>query len=309
VAAQGTPRAFFSGNSFYTTAANRMARGLIPEAVTAEDVIFACGGTASPPPTKKPTQEEPPAAESLPPESALPVEKRRKPGARAVAASAALLLLVPLTIAWGAVVLENRKYYFVSLLVLLECMLPFFLLFEGRKPKARELVVIAVLCALGVAGRAVFFMLPQFKPVMALTIVAGVSFGGEIGFLVGAMTMLTSNMLFGQGPWTPWQMFAMGLVGFLAGVVFHSGLLRPKRGALAVFGAVCAVVVYGGLMNFASAILWGGGLNLGILLSFYATGFPMDCVQAAATAVFLWLGAEPMLEKLERLRVKYGLIG
>ena len=56
----------------------------------------------------------------------------------------------------------------IALLILLECMLPFFLVFEGRKPKARELVVIAVLCAIGVAGRAVFFMLPQFKPVMAI---------------------------------------------------------------------------------------------------------------------------------------------
>ena len=63
-------------------------------------------------------------------------------------------------------------------------------------------------------------MLPQFKPVLALTIIAGVAFGGEVGFLVGAMTMLTSNMIFGQGPWTPWQMFAMGIIGFLAGVLF-----------------------------------------------------------------------------------------
>ena len=99
-------------------------------------------------------------------------------------------------------------------------MLPFLLVFEGRRPKARELVTIAVLCAIGIAGRGLFFMLPQFKPVLALTIIAGVAFGGEVGFLVGAMTMLTSNMIFGQGPWTPWQMFAMGIIGFLAGVLF-----------------------------------------------------------------------------------------
>ena len=80
-------------------------------------------------------------------------------------------------------------------------MLPFLLVFEGRKPKARELVTIAVLCATGIAGCGLFFMLPQFKPVLALTIIAGVAFGGEVGFWVGAMTMLTSNMIFGQGPW------------------------------------------------------------------------------------------------------------
>lgn len=33
---------FFTGNSFYTTAANRMARHLFPEAVTVKDVVEAC---------------------------------------------------------------------------------------------------------------------------------------------------------------------------------------------------------------------------------------------------------------------------
>ena len=100
-------------------------------------------------------------------------------------------------------------------------MLPFFLVFESRKPQARELVLIATLCAVAVAGRSAFFFLPQFKPVAAFIILAGAAFGGETGFLVGAVTMLCSNMFFGQGPWTPYQMFAMGLIGFLAGVLFR----------------------------------------------------------------------------------------
>ena len=128
-----------------------------------------------------------------------------------------ILLLIPLTLFVGVYYFAGRKYYFISLLILLECMLPFFLIFEGRKPQARELVPIAVLVALNVAGRAAFFMLPEFKPVVAMTILAGVAFGGETGFLVGAMTMLVSNMLFSQGPWTPWQMFSMGIIGWLAG--------------------------------------------------------------------------------------------
>jgi energy-coupling factor transport system ATP-binding protein len=167
---------------------------------------------------------------------------------------------------------------------------------------------VAVLCAIGVAGRAAFFMVPQFKPVMAIVIVAGVSLGGETGFLVGAMTMLASNVLFSQGPWTPWQMFAMGLVGFLAGVLFGRGGLPRTRAALSVFGALAAILVYGGVMNPASALLWADEINWEILLAYYLSGFPMDCVQAAATAVFLWLAGEPMLEKLERVKGKYGII-
>ena len=187
-------------------------------------------------------------------------------------------------------------------------MLPFFLIFEGRKPQARELVIIAVLCAIGIAGRAALFMLPQFKPVMAVVIISGVAFGGETGFLVGAMTMLASNVFFGQGPLTPWQMFAMGIIGFLAGVLFRKGWLRRSRGALSIFGALAAILIYGGIMNPASALTWVGELNGKILLTYYISGLPFDCIQAAATWLFLFFGAEPMLEKLDRIKVKYGLV-
>jgi energy-coupling factor transport system ATP-binding protein len=196
----------------------------------------------------------------------------------------------------------------IALLIMLEMMLPFFMVFESRKPQARELVIIAVLCAIGVAGRAAFFMLPEFKPVWAVTIIAGVAFGGETGFLVGAMTMLASNVMFSQGPWTPWQMFCMGIIGFLAGVLFRKGVLCRSRGSLCIFGALSAILIYGGIMNPASALMWVGELNRNILVSYYISGFPMDCVHAAATWIFLWFAAEPMLEKLDRIKVKYGLV-
>jgi energy-coupling factor transport system ATP-binding protein len=236
-----------------------------------------------------------------------PKEKRKLPK-RTLVAMGLILLAIPLTLFVGSVYLGDRKYYFISLLVMLESMLPFFLVFEGRKPQARELVIIAVLCAIAVAGRAAFFMLPEFKPVIALTIIAGVAFGGETGFLVGAMTMLISNMLFSQGPWTPWQMFAMGIIGFLAGVLFRKGWLRRSRGSLCVFGVIAAIVIYGGIMNPSSALMWASDFNWQILLTYYLSGFPVDCIQAAATCFFLWVLAEPMLEKLDRIKKKYGLV-
>ena len=115
-------------------------------------------------------------------------------------------------------------------------------------------MIISVLAAIGVAGRAVFFMLPQFKPVTALTIIAGAALGGETGFLVGAMTMLASNVMFSQGPWTPWQMFCMGIIGFLAGIIFRR--LSRSRLPLCIYGALASLVIYGGIMNFASALMW-----------------------------------------------------
>ena len=391
IVAEGTPREFFSSGSFYTTSASRMARGLLPGAITPEDVIAACGGEVPPEPdlpadgddaAEIQAQEEvrEQAKTYLLPSQTAPLPLWRKPlgalgglgaliclwrilsisdlselltqggltslagdtfrlylamlacllvlavsfsraapqpvhsslggrplSGRTKLASVLSLLLVPLTIFIGIVYFGKKSYGVVSILVLLECMAPFALIFEGRKPKARELVLIAALCALAVAGRAALFMLPGFKPVAALVILSGVAFGGETGFLVGAMSMLTSNVLFGQGPWTPFQMFAMGLIGFLAGVSFQKGLLRAGRAPLAIFGAVSVVLVYGGIMNPASAILYQPNLSLSVLKAYYLTGFPFDLVHAAATALFLWFGAEPMLEKLERVKRKYGL--
>lgn len=382
IVTEDTPRAFFAGSSFYTTSASRMARELLPGAVTPEDIIASCGGEvpappdlpagdfALPPPAEETADWQPAplswrrkllaavsggtvlalllralgavdltalvnkngmtalagsqlrgygvmiaamlvfalsvTRRSRRPAVQTPAAKRRLDRRTRIAAGM-IVLLIPLTLFIGQTYLGGRKYYFIALLILLECMLPFFLIFEGRKPQARELVVIAALCAIGVAGRAAFFMLPQFKPVMALTIIAGVALGGESGFLVGAMTMLVSNLLFSQGPWTPWQMFAMGIIGFLAGVLFRKGWLRRGRVSLCAFGALAAVVVYGGIMNPAAALLWSGTLSGKILLTYCLSGFPMDCVHAAATWLFLWFAAEPMLEKLDRIKTKYGL--
>jgi energy-coupling factor transport system ATP-binding protein len=385
IVSQGQPREFFSGNSFYTTSANRMARGLLPEAVTARDVMAACGGEL--PPVPELPEEIPPLPEpeegsanakpqklplwrillaavsgigaivlfiytlshqnlsdfitaegltaaawqdiplylllvacmlicafSLSRKAPQPVrvqtpKEKRKLSKRTLAATVSILLLIPLTIFVGVYYLGGGHYYLIALVILLETMLPFFLVFEGRKPHARELVVIAVLCAIGVVGRGAFFMLPSFKPVLALVIISGVAFGGEAGFLVGAMTMVASNVMFGQGPWTPFQMFAAGIIGFLAGVLFRKGLLRRSRVSLCIFGALATVVIYGGLMNPAAALIYAHTLNWQLLLSYYVSGIPVDLVHATATVLFLWLAAEPMLEKLDRLKVKYGLMG
>ena len=384
IVAEGTPREFFSGNSFYTTPANRMARHLIPKAVTVADIIGCCGG-------ELPTERSIPEATPLPavketavtfkpkplplwrkllagisliiallvffyatsitdlsalidqsgistsgeqqlllylvliaalgvfiaaigrrsaPSAMLQIPaKQRKLSKRTIVAAILIVLCIPLTIFAGVMYLGNQHYNVTAMLVLVECMVPFFLVFESRKPKARELVTIAVLCAIGVAGRSAFFMLPQFKPVLALVIISGVAFGGETGFLVGAVTMMVSNVLFSQGPWMPWQMFSMGIIGFLAGVLFRKGLLRRSRGSLATFGAFAAVIIYGGIMNPAAALMYNSqSVNWEMLTGYYVTGLPMDLIHAAATVIFIMIAAEPMLEKLDRIKVKYGLV-
>ena len=218
------------------------------------------------------------------------------------------ILLIPAIIAFGVIVLEDRSYYFVSLLILAVTMLPFLLVFEHRKPMARELVLLATLSALAVAGRAAFFMLPQFKPVVAIVILTAVTLGPEAGFLVGAVSGFVSNFFFGQGPWTPWQMFSFGIVGFLAGILAVWGILPKKRWALCLYGGIATVVIYGGIMNFSSAILFGGKLTVKSLLAIYASGVPFDLIHGASTVIFLFFLANPMMEKIGRVQKKYGLL-
>ncbi|MDD7388883.1 MAG: ECF transporter S component [Lachnospiraceae bacterium] len=219
-----------------------------------------------------------------------------------------ILLMIPLTIWIGITRFDDRKYLMISLAIAIFSMCPFFMVFEGRKPHARELLTIAVLAGIAVAGRAAFFMIPSFKPVAAVVIISAVSFGAESGFLVGAISMLASNMLFGQGPWTPWQMFAMGIIGFLAGILFQKGFLKARKLSLCIYGFLATVFIYGGIMNPASLFMMSYDITWKNLLAIYMSGLPVDLVHASATVLFLWLASKPMLEKLERIKVKYGMI-
>ena len=101
----------------------------------------------------------------------------------------------------------------------------------------------------------------------------------------------------------------MGMIGFLAGILFRKGLLRRSPGSLATFGAFAAVIIYGGIMNPASALMYSAqSINWEVILAYYVSGLPMDLIHAAATVIFLLIAAEPMLEKLDRIKVKYGLV-
>lgn len=235
-----------------------------------------------------------------------------------------LLVMIPATVLVGMFFFRNahygadqnilqkifgsRIYYFLSLMIMIYALVPFFMVFEGRKPQARELVVLATMVALNCAGRAAFYMLPDCKPVYAITIISGIAFGGESGFLVGSMSVLVSNFLFGQGPWTPWQMFALGFIGFLSGIFYQTGLLTTRKLPLSIYGFFMAFIVYGGIMNPAAMFMSIGEPNWKTLIAYYISGVPVDLVKGTATFLFLWFGSQPLLEKLQRIKVKYGLI-
>lgn len=221
-------------------------------------------------------------------------------------ATALTLLLIPLTIFFGSK-LSGRSYYLTSTLILLEIMLPFFLAFEGRKPQARELVVVAVLCALAVAGRVVI-PIPNFKATYAIIMLSAIAFGPETGFLIGAMTALVSNFFFGQGPHTPWQMMAYGAAGLIVGFAHQEKWLKRKPMHMAFFGAILIVAVIGPILDTCTVFLLQTEITPASAAAQYLAGLPVNISQAIATFLVIRFLGEPLLEKLDRVKVQYGMM-
>ena len=126
------------------------------------------------------------------------------------------------------------------------------------------------------------------------------------GFLVGAVTAFVSNFFFGQGPWLPWQMFAFALIGFFAGAVF-ARRVRPGRAQLCVFGALIVALLYGPLMDVASVLMVTGDVNRSAIITALATGVTFNLTHAFATVVFLALAGQPLLKKLDKVKIRYGV--
>lgn len=218
------------------------------------------------------------------------------------------LIGIPLCIAIGFFFFGDRKYLFISMMTAVLSCIPFWTSLSRGKYSAKKVVLIAVLVAIATAGRSVFFMFPGIKPMAAVVIVTGISLGAEAGFLTGSLTMLLSNMLFGQGPWTPWQMFSMGLIGLLAGLLAAAGKERmEKRSSLCLLGLISPLVIYGGIMNFASLLMMSYTINKESIIAIYLSGIPMDMLHAVSTVIFLAVGGKPMLEKIERVKKKHGI--
>ncbi|MBR2895990.1 MAG: ECF transporter S component [Oscillospiraceae bacterium] len=216
-----------------------------------------------------------------------------------------IFVLIPGTL-WLGTQLTGRWYYLTSTLIIIETMLPFFLAFETRKPQARELVTISVMCALAVASR-VAIVIPGFKPTTAIIMIAGIAFGAEAGFMTGAVSAFASNFFFSQGPWTPWQMMAYGFGGFLAGLIFHRRKHQNPM-LLAVFGFFTILIAVGPLLDSCTIFTTGSHITLKYILAVFSAGLLVNFKHAVACAVTMLLFSKPLLQKLDRLKIKYGMM-
>ena len=209
-------------------------------------------------------------------------------------------VLIPAAVLAGALVFGEARHLFVSFAVAALSVLLFLAGIERRRTGTRRMVLTAVMTALCIAGR----FIPLCKPVTAVIILAAMYLGCEAGFLTGAMAALLSNFFFGQGPWTAFQMLAWGMIGWLAGILAEP--LKRHRAMLLLFG-VLAGVVYSMIMDVWTVLQYNGSFDVSLYLAKFLTAIPHMLLYAASNFVFLlWMG-KPFGEKLERIRIKYGV--
>ena len=224
----------------------------------------------------------------------------RSKKARDVLRVALPFLIMPGLVVLGAVVFTGKQHLIVSFGMACMALLFFLTGFEKRKTGGRRMVIVSVMTALCIVGR----FIPLFKPVTALTVITGMYLGGEAGFLVGALSAALSNFYFGQGPWTAFQMLAWGFIGLTAG--WLAVPLKKHRWLLLIFG-VAMGAAYSFIMDVWNVLWYAGKLNWGLYAASVATALPHTLLYAASNFVFLYFLARPFGEKMERVKVKYGV--
>ncbi len=215
------------------------------------------------------------------------------------------LIAIAAVLAVGVWLLESKRYNLISVIVALITCLPFFISFEKSRRSGREITVIAVMTALTVVGRIIFAPLPGFKPVTALTVIVGASLGAEAGFMTGSMSALISNIYFGQGPWTPFQMAAWGLIGFFAGLLF-----RKKREPGIIFLLIYSAfagVAFSLIMDIWTTFSAEGGFSPARYMFYVAASLPTMGIYALSNVIFSAVLARPLFSKLNRIHIKYGV--
>jgi energy-coupling factor transport system substrate-specific component len=179
--------------------------------------------------------------------------------------------------------------------------------YERTHPSARVLALVATLAALAAIGRIAFAPIPNVKPTTDIVLLAGVALGGAPGFAVGAVAAIASNLFFGQGTWTPWQMAAWGLIGIAGAglaLVYRRFGRRPGRVVLSLACAL-AGLAYGAVMNFSLWVTYSGDHTWAKLATTFATSLPFDLAHAGGNVVFCLAFGPALLAALLRFRARF----
>jgi squalene-hopene cyclase-like protein/uncharacterized protein DUF6580/prenyltransferase/squalene oxidase-like repeat protein len=196
------------------------------------------------------------------------------------------------------------SYVLASLVILGLALVVGFAWYERTHPSARVIALVATLAALAALGRIAFAPLPNVKPTTDIVLISGYVLGGAPGFAVGAVAALASNLFFGQGPWTPWQMVAWGGVGVLGAVLARVAGRNLGRVPLA---AACGLagLAFGAVMNVHLWVNYSGDHTLAKLAATFATSLPFDLAHAAGNVVFCLAFGPALVRALARYRTRF----
>jgi energy-coupling factor transport system substrate-specific component len=198
----------------------------------------------------------------------------------------------------------SDKYFnwgFITTIMVILTIATVFFEFEANASGSKEIAVVAMLGAISAVARVPFAAIPGLQPCTYLIICSGAVFGPVAGFMVGAMTALVSNFFLGQGPWTPYQMFAWGLTGMSAAAFRW---VKPGKVNLIIFGVMWGYL-YGWLMNSWFWVSFIYPLTFRTFVVYQLTGFWFDTIHAAGNAVFLALFGEKTIVILNRFKKRF----
>lgn len=215
-----------------------------------------------------------------------------------------ILAMIPIVGAIGIFVFDNTKFMlFATLIAVLSC-IPFFLSFEKKETNTSRIVLIAVMTALSVGGRVLFSFFPFFKPITAIVVICGMYLGAEAGFMCGALSAFISNFIFTQGPWTAFQMFAWGIIGFIAGLMHNA--FKENKFSLCTYGGISGFL-YSFILDINSTLWLTGTFSIESYIKISVSSLPYTLIYAVSNVIFLLLLITPIGKKLDRVLTKYGI--
>lgn len=199
----------------------------------------------------------------------------------------------------------DGMFLLLSFAMIAVCALPFLVRFEGRQVQTEEVVLVGVLAAVAAVSRVPFGAIPSVQPTSFVIMASALVLGGESGFMIGAVAAVASNLFLGQGPWTPWQMFLWGMMGYVTGLLRDTWLLRRKIPQMIY--AFAWGLVFGWMMNlWYLAELDGASFGVGFIAS-CITSFPMDAAHGVCNVLLMAVCGGTWQKILGRAAYKYGL--
>lgn len=216
--------------------------------------------------------------------------------------SAVLLALLVISI----VFFHYKAYLLLSMIMIAAIMIPFFARFEWRDVGGREVVLLAMLAAIAAVGRVPFAAMPSIQPTSFIIIMAGLVFGAESGFIVGAVAAIVSNFFLGQGPWTPWQMYGWGMMGMTAGLLRNTSWMKTLWGKC-TFGFIWGYF-FGWIMNMWVIVGNIEAISWNYIAGIYVSSIYFDLAHALSNVFFIVVFSTSWGKILQRIQRKYGLL-